>query len=347
MEQPVDYEDSKKRKRNIIVIITSAIVIIIAAYFIFAAQKVNKSVENKVSNAAAEKLYDALGKAAKQQRIRVGMYRETFAHKADADARRNVGTTASSIGEIDTQAGKYRSVFAYNTISDDGSYSVGRCIDGTTYNDIYASPAKNTQRAMTLEDAATRLNLMPDGNLFKVTEPLVFISCPHIGLMPAAPPLPVTRLSDGIMAVTLSDSQAENWKKKLQSADLFTIKDEGVVERNGAKLRKFSVTPKNDDLTISKRLYDIFTETAEIAKIKSEHPKAEVDYEFQSINPLNSGGVGGFYLIDEDKDLPVYSELYGTNSDKESKRNIARTKQTYSYPSQLTIDLTTSLEFLQ
>jgi len=43
----------------------------------------------------------------------------------------------------------------------------------------------------------------------------------------------------------------------------------------------------------------------------AELPAAEVAYEFQSINPLNSGGVGGYYLIDEKRNLPVYCELQG------------------------------------
>lgn len=301
--------------------------------------------------AAETQLYSALGNAAKQQTLRVGMYRETFANKADADTRQNIGKIDSSVAEVDIAASKYRSVFATNLLNDDNGFSVGRCIDGTTYNDYYQSPATKIQRASTLQDAATRLTLIPEGNLSKVTEALQFISCPHLGLLPGN--VVITRLSDGVFPVTLSSSQADSWVKKITETGLFTVKDEGVVERNGQKLRKLSFVPKKDELTICKQLYDIFYETAEIAKIKAEQPKAETAYEFQSINPLNSGGVGGFYLVDEAKNLPVYSELYGINPDKKlgetrtAEHNIARTKQTYAFPMQLSINLTTPLEFLE
>jgi len=60
--------------------------------------------------------------------------------------------------------------------------------------------------------------------------------------------------------------------------------------------------------------------------------------------------VGGFYLIDEKTNLPVYSELYGTNPDRASDvrptaKAITRSKQNYSFPAELTITLDTPLEF--
>lgn len=349
---PTEQQPPSRRTLYIVLATIGAVVVIVLLILIFMMQKSPQSAEKNAAAGAETKFYGALANAAKQQKLRVGMYRETFANKADADSRQNVGTIASSLSEIDTEAAKYRSVFAYNFLQNDNSFSVGRCLDGTSYNDYYQPPATRTDRAKTLDDAASRLQLMPQGNLFKVTEALTYISCPHIGLLPASPPLPVARLSDGVMPVTLSDSQAAAWQKKLIEANLFTVKDEGVVDRNGQKLHKFSFAPSGDQFATNKQLYDIFYQTGEVQKIKSEHPTAEVDYEFQSINPINSGGIGGYYLIDMDKNLPVYSELYGTNPDKKvdesgaAKRNIAHTKQTYSYPDQPTIDLNTPLEFL-
>jgi hypothetical protein len=312
--------------------------------------KSSKNTQFSSDTTAEARLYGALANAAKQQKIRVSMYRETFATKADADTRKHVGTVASSVGELDTDKG-FRSVYAHNLLQSDGSFSVGRCIDNTTYNDYYKVPARPTTRAKTLQEAATRLKLMPQGNLFKVTQSLTYISCPHIGLLAASPPVAVTRLSDGVFPVTFSDQQATNWRQKLFTAKLFTVKDEGSVERDDRKLRKISFAPR--DNTTNQKLYDLFYETGEIAKIKSEQPKAEVDYEFQSINPNNTGGVGGYYLIDEQTNLPVYSELYSTNQDKSiaksrsaADRNIARTKQVYAYPAGLTLDINTPLEFL-
>lgn len=338
------------KKRMLIVLAVAVIIIGVGGALLLAARKPSTGTDSG-SSAAEAKLYSALANAAQQQKIRVAMYRETFATKDDADARKNVGSVASSVSELDTDKG-YRSVFAHNLLQDDGSFSVGRCMDGTTYNDYYQAPATLTTRAKTLREAAGRLALMPKGNLYKVTQPLTFISCPHLGLMPANPPLAVARLSDGIFPVTFSADQAKDWQQKVAKAKLFTVKDEGLAEHDGKQLRKFSFSPKGGDYSASQKLYDIFRETGEIAKIKSEQPKAEVDYEFQSINPNNTGGVGGYYLIDEQTNLPVYSELYGTNPDKEmgksrsAGRNIAKTKQTYAYPAQLALSLDTPLEFL-
>ncbi|HEX6462524.1 MAG TPA: hypothetical protein VFZ58_04645 [Candidatus Saccharimonadales bacterium] len=296
--------------------------------------------------------YDTLENAAKQQKIKVSMYRETFANAADARAHKNIGSVASSVSELDTAQG-FRSVFAHNLLQDDKTFSVGRCIDGVTYNDYYQSPALKTERATTLTEAAERLALIPRGNLYQVTEPLVFIPCPHIGLLPASPPLAVARLSDGILPVTLSDEQAASWKQQLIAADLFEIKSEGLVEKDGKQLRKVSFKPKDANTSVNQRLYQIFYEAGEIAKLKAEQPNTEVDYEFQSINLNNSGAIEGYYLIDEQTKLPVYSELASSNPDKTAGssrvagQNIARTKQRYSFNTGLTLTLETPLEFLQ
>lgn len=337
------------KRRAIVRIIAVILVIGVGVALLLNLRNVNDERSGSGSSAEAT-LYSALANAAKQQKIRVSMYRETFATEADADARQNIGTVASSVSELDTDKG-YRSVYAHNLLQEDGLFSVGRCMDGTTYNDYYKSPAKHSARAKTLREAAERLTLMPDGNLFKVTQALTYIPCPHLGLLPASPPLAVARLSDGIFPVTFSDKQARNWQQKIQAAKLFAVKDEGLVERDGAQVRKISFVSRGD--MTNQRLYDIFYKSGEIAKIKSEQPKAEVDYEFQSINQNNIGGIGGYYLLDEQKNLPVYSELYGTNPDKNTakskaaNRNIARTKQIYAYPAGLTLRLDTPLEFLE
>lgn len=348
MEQSPDSGKRRGRASLVIIIILVTIGIVVAIW-----GSLQRSGDGESSrDATKSQFYGALGNAAKQQKLRVGMYRETFATRTDADARRNVGTVSSSVSEVDTEAGKYRSVFATNTFGDEG-FRVGRCIDNVTYGDYYQPPAIRTDHAKTLSDAATRLKLIPEGNLYEVTQPLQFITCPHLGLMPANPPIAMSRLSDGVFPVTLSPPQAKKWQEKIEKADFFEVKDEGIMERGGKKLRKISFKPKaDDDWSINKKLYDIFYEAGEIAKIKAEQPRAEVDYEFQPINPMNTGSIGGFYLIDESKNLPVYSELYGTNPDKQgesgvAKRNIARTKQTYAYPAQLTLSLDTPLEFLE
>lgn len=211
--------------------------------------------------------------------------------------------------------------------------------------------SKGVALPTTLAEAANVLTT--NQYLAKVTEALQFIPCPRLGLMPGAvPDLASFRFSDGVFPVTLSDGQAENWKNKLKDAKLFTFKDEGMVERDGKQLKKISFTPK-DETTVNSTLNSIFTEAGEVQKIKAENAKALVDYEFISVGPRNTGSVGGFYLIDEAKKLPVYSELYSTNPDKQagaddsSNLNITRTKQTYAFGVPLALTLESPLEIVK
>lgn len=271
------------------------------------------------------------------------MYRETFATKADADKRQNPGSQLSSVSELDTAAKEYRSVFAHN-VFDKPKFDIGRCMGNDTYNDNYRS---TNERPDSLKKAAQDL----ESRVYKISQPLRFIPCPYLGIIPqSVPDLAVARLSDGVFPVTLSKQQAETWVRKVEEASLFEVRDDGMVEREGKQLRKISFKPRSND--VNKQLYDIFYEAAEIDKAKREHPNASWEYGFISVNPSNTGGVGGYYLIDEQADLPVYSELYGTNPDRDPKetntagRNIARTKQQYTYPKQLTITTKTPLEFL-
>jgi len=120
------------------------------------------------------------------------------------------------------------------------------------------------------------------------------------------------------------------------------------VRKDGKTLRKLRLTPVQEN-GVNQRLFDIFYQAAEIEKVKD----AGWQHGFISINPSNTGSVGGFYLIDEKTNLPVYSELYGTNPDKQSGespaagKNIARTKQNYRFPAELIITLDTPLDFTE
>lgn len=352
--EPPSLQNRARLKKFVIVaiIVVIALLPFVVAMFRKDAAPSNATKEATSGDAAAD-LYAALGNAAKQQKLHVAMYRVTYANQKDADAAQNPGAIASSVSEVDATAGKYRSVFAHNLLQDDKSFSVGRCLDGDTYNEAYNTNINKEPRATSLKNIASHLAVAPQGHVYKIDQPLVFISCPHLGLMPSAPPLAVSRLSDGVFPVTFSEQQAAKWVTKLKQANLFTITDDGHVEKDGKVLHKISFSPKNDSQAVNKKLYDIFYETGEIDKIETEHPDAEWQYEFLSINPVNSGSVGGFYLIDEKRALPVYSELYGTNPDLKTgespaaSHNVARTKQTYTYPSELTIDINTQLDFLE
>jgi hypothetical protein len=346
----------KLSKRTSVIVGVAGGIVLVAVLGIVLVQNRNQTAQQAKADETKALFYGMLENAARQQKIHVGMYRETFDTKEHADAMRNPGTVMSSVAEVDTEEKAYRSVFATNEIFNP-EFSVGRCIDGTTYNDYYSEghPTNKAPRATTLPQAAgpEHLGMLPTGHLFKVTEPLQFISCPYLGLLPSSSLIAVSRLSDGVMPVTLSDAQAKRWAQAVMKADLFDIKDGGSANYKGKDVKKVSFSPR-DETSINDRLYKIFYETAEIDKIKRELPDAQWQYEYLSLNIQNTGSVGGYYLVDDTAKLPVYSELYSTNPDKKSSKpgdpaskNIVRTKQSYEFPSKLTITLETPLEFLK
>lgn len=346
--QEKPYERKKLLAVGIVAAVVAVLIVIIVVIMALMSGGGTKPTANSDTsrNPAAILFYNTLSNAAKQSQIRVAMYRATYSSKADADAGKNIGTTASSVAELDLGITKWRSVFATN-VADTPNFAIGRCIDGTTYSDDYN--ATDTPPPTTLETAAEVLKT--NQHVHKTSVP-IFNPCPQVGVMiEASVDLASFRLSDGMFPVTITAAQAENWKNLAQKADLFTIKDEGMVEQNGRQLKKISFTPK-DPINASSRLHEIFSEAGEIDKIQTEHPNAVYKYEFISMNPGNTGGVGGFYLIDEKSKLPVYSELYGTNSDRESSKsssrfNIARTKQTYDFGKPLSLTDQSPLEIIK
>lgn len=341
------HEHKKLLAVGVIAAVLAVLLIAVVAIMALMTGGGAKPTKEGADNATARLFYDALGNAAKQQKLRVAMYRATYANRADADKKQNIGREASSVAEVDITAGKVRAVYA-TSVTHAPEFAIGRCMDNTEYNDDYF--VSKQPRPTSLGAAADALKT--NERLYKVTQNLVFVVCPSLGVMPSAAfDLASFRLSDGVFPVTLTDTQAHNWKTKLQDANLFTLKDEGVVEREGRQLRRISFSPTASD-EINQRLYTIFSEAGEIEKIKREHPEAHWEYEFITVNPANTGSVSGFYLIDEKTKLPVYSEMNGINKDKENKEksarfNIARTKQAYTFGKPLSLEFASPLEILE
>ena len=258
-------EDKPNERKKLIavgIIVASILVVVIVG--IVLAGLINGSGTKRTDEAsdtqtseAATLFYDSLANAAKQQKLRVAMYRATYATNADASSNQNVGTRSASVAEIDSGIGKSRSVYATST-SDASKYSYGRCLDGTTYVDNYFG--SSDKRPSTLEE--TDEALKTNRRVFKSTIE-GFSPCPKLGVLPGAvPDLASFRYSDGVFPVTLSESQAESWKQKVKAANLFTFKDEGMVEREGKNLKKISLTPKDEE-TVNRTLNDIFKDAGE------------------------------------------------------------------------------------
>lgn len=339
------------KKKPILIAVIIGLVLLIGGglTFLFGANKKDES-PNTAKNdpKAVATLYDALEKGASQQNIRVAQYRTTYATKADLESKNDPGFIQSSIGELVNN--KYRSVYAQR-MYDKTEFRMERCMDDKAYIDGLGTAFGSQRPAPTSLPAANEYLKQ----MYRATETFSVSTCPFIGVMSSGVlDLAPARMSDGLMPVTLTAAQAKNWKDKLKAANLFAVSDEGMVTRDGKQLRKFSFVPQGDASTINSQLQDIFYETGEIEKIKREHPDAQWRYEFIPINISAHGGLKGYYLIDEQTGLPVFSELQGIGEDKDKsdgsavkKANLGVNKQTYAYPQASTIELTTPLEIIE
>lgn len=340
--QPPAPKSPRKKWLIIAVAALTLVVVTVGVIILGVSQKQTKSPESDTAATAA--LFSSLEKAASKPMLRVAMLHKTFATKADLDANTKPGIVQSSVSEIDSTAGQYGHVFAQKlNIKDE--FSMERCINKQAY--ISAS-AIYTNRPLPKTLAAAQEYL---GQLYASNG--TFVACPNLGLVPqAVPEIAPARLTDSVMPVTLTATQAANWKNKVLAAKLFVAKDEGMVSRNGKQLKKYSFTPRDDRTDVNSLLYDLFYQAAEIDTVKRETPQAKWEYSFIPINPSKTGSVKGFYLIDEAVGLPVYSEIQGVNPDRtedtETNRlNIGFHKTTYAYPSALSLDTKSPLEILE
>jgi hypothetical protein len=179
-------------------------------------------------------------------------------------------------------------------------------------------------------------------------------SCARYGTAPGAlTSLAWARLSDGIMPVTLETDQAKDWAEKMKGTALFTVTDEGLVKRDGQNYRKYAFKPKVDADRIGATLLEIFKQSSHVEELKRQNPNAVYDYPFIPLSATLAHGAEGFYLINEKTNLPVYSEINSVSKDRPndgkapSRLNLVRSKQIYSYPSQMALNLNTPLEILQ
>jgi hypothetical protein len=342
--QPIAKKRPGKWLIGVILIVLIAVAAILSPFLLGGSKKADDTGTKSGDTRAATRLFDALSKGASQQNIRVAQLRKTYATRADLQKDTDPGFIQSSVAELIDQ--KFRALYAQRTYDAD-TFRMQRCMDRTSYIDGLGAAGLSRIPPKTLTEANEYLKQM-----YQITQNLTFIVCPHAGVMPGGSiDLAPARLSDGLMPVTFSRMQANSWKNKLLEANLFNVKDAGVLTRDGKQVRKLSFTPANDRADSNKRLYDIFYQAGEIEKIKREQPKAEWQFEFISINPAASGSIQGYYLIDESTGLPVYSELQGLGQDRDKSQPSSRgalgyNRQAYSYPRAPTIDLTTPLEFL-
>jgi hypothetical protein len=284
---------------------------------------------------AEELFYQSIQNASHQPVFHIGMIRSHYRDKAGADAGKEPAALWSSVSELDTTKADYRNVYAYR-LPDAKTFFIGRCLTGRDLRDF----TPNASRPATLPAAAVALN-----SLQEATQKLPNAACPLLGVNPSGTvELATARLNDGVFPVGFATEEAARWTSAVKAYKLFTVKDEGMVTKDGRRLRKVSFAPRDGVTDANRQLYRAFTQIAGSVTKQSA-------YSLITIGLNNAGGISGYYLVDESTKLPVYSELANTLSEAEFSSgsaagafNVVRTRQNYSY-GRLTLDERTPLDF--
>ncbi len=280
-----------------------------------------------VKSPVEQLLYDSLQNAASQNMVKLSHEEVTYGSKADQAAGKISGSD-HSLSEFNATSKDYSTV--YET-SDDIGYGVGRCVKGQTYRlgeYLLLNDATQAQQQL----ASTPKPIAADQ---------AFTACTYDAYERYG------KLSDGIIPVGYSASQAKSWITALSNIKLFKVKDEGTATYKGQTGRKISFTlnsvsghPGSTDLFFYAVRDGITNQNGGLNMQK---------YQFDRIlDPGPPNGLSGYYIIDEKTKLPIYSEFQTSQLPDESDSSYEpiTTKQHYSYPASSTITPTTQLESL-
>lgn len=327
----------KKSRAPLFIIIGVVLVVVIAAAIFMWLKPASSPSQGPQNSAQAEQLfYDTLQNAAKQPVFRIGSYRGYFVNENDANHGK-LAAVWSSVSELDTAKSDYRNVYVYR-FSDTDKFTVGRCIGD---QDMRPFTLSRADTPTTMDSAVELLNNLQSAKADSTASP-----CPYYGVYPfGVRDLAPARPNDGVFPVGFDQNDAAKWVGDVKSKQLFDIKDEGQVTKDGKTLRKVSFAPKSATKDANKQLFAAFQAVAGEITLSNA-------YSFMTLGYSNEGSVKGYYLIDESTKLPVYSELSSTDispSDGSalSAFNLVHTKQNYSYGGPLTLDNKSKLDFVK
>jgi hypothetical protein len=326
----------KFRALPFIIIGVVVLAIVLAAAFMWLKPAGSPSHGSQNSAQAEQLFYDTIQNASKQPVLKFGSYRGYFANENDANQGK-LAAVWTSTSELDTTKSDYRNVYIYR-FSDTDKFTVGRCLGD---QDLRPFTARKADLPTTMDGAVEMLGKLQSAKADSGASP-----CPHYGVYPfGVRDLAPARLSDGVFPVGFDEKDSAKWVQDIKAKQLFDIKDEGTVNKDGKTLRKVSIVPKAAAKDVNKQLFAAFQAIAGEINLSNA-------YAFMTLGYSNEGGVKGYYLIDESAKLPVYSELSSTDISPSdgaalSAFNVVRSKQNYSYGGPLTLDATSKPDFVK
>lgn len=288
---------------------------------------------NKKSDTASSSLfYDMVEKTSQQDKVRLTRHSLKYDSLADR-ANNKPSTDATSLSEFDYKTRKYSTVFLYTNRFTSGA---GRCVESQPYQLSIRDYNVDTRADA---EAVLKQPATPE------SDPEKFVVNPCDIKRPGR----YGEFLDGILPIGLSPGQASEMIQDIKRRNYVAVKDEGVSEYKGKKGKKISIhigKEANGSEHKADAFYYSFRDGTSGKVAGNGIDLAKVHEQFNSnfdIRP--AGGLKGFYIIDEQTKLPIYSEIE-TTADGLSEFTPQATKQHYEYPSMFKIKPDTPLEVL-
>ena len=152
--------------------------------------------------------------------------------------------------------------------------------------------------------------------------------------------------TDGMLAVGLKPEQAKSMADRLRIDNPAKLTDDGAVTYKGKAAKKISFEI-GKTLTGSPYQSDEFFYTfrdGTSSKVGANVPLDDLSKHFDSVFQVPAVGLKGFYLIDNETNLPLYRYLETAADNGEGDAFAPRTVMgEYSFPDTLTMDENTQL----
>lgn len=279
-------------------------------------------------------LYTALQNAAQRNIVLFAQERSNYDSEADLASSKPQSLT-KSVSEFNVAEQLYSTV--YVSFFSRGTADAGRCVEGNEYRPTTNRSPNTLQQAEDAVKGAATLYEYKAGQS-DIYGPCQYARSGHPG-----------KFSDGIVPVGLSADQAESWINYYKLRGPLTLKDEGVATVGAYTGHKISFQI-GEQATGKPYKTDAFFYAYRDGDTGKTFglgiPEADITDHFERLlEGLVPSGAKGFYLIDDKKKLPIYSEI-ATDADGAAGFKPYTSKQSYRYPDTPTMNEKTQLEQL-
>jgi hypothetical protein len=296
--------------------------------------------DNGTSRPAEKELYSMFKTAATQKKIRLAF--DLWDSETEQRKKIESKNHRLSLAEYDDSNQTYNSVIvAQNSSVVDNFIYINRCLNGQAYQPVDPSISyKSWDKALAALHEQIELRRTDDS------------TCDKSMLS-----IKDGKISDGIIPLAISDTQADSWIERLKTEKLFTAETKGTVNYKGKKLLKVSFALNEEATTDGSGnqwgagwLFFVLRDGIDVAKAPFANlQESELNVKYN--DDLHGSGlpgsytVKGYYLINEATNLPVYSEFdFKLLIPNGHARTYYFSKASYTYPDKFIIDEKTNLD---